>query len=306
MEPLGNEQVRTYTNNSEEIEPTHGGLELAARLPHRVRSYRDLLAKVATLAYDNSHYTLLFRGQSEDFGFDATAVAQGRSALYPSIFRTVPNQGQRAPDMEKVISGRFAILRKAEECLNDLLLCGEISRNKLLRRALLQHYEVCPTPLLDVTPILGVAVSFAFQGTKGEPLLCIFAVPHLTGIISTSVEAGTQTVRLAGVCPPTAFRPHFQDAILIGDYPDVDDSLLPPKNQGKLCHNFACRLLAKFQLPTISKLRKGGFSPVADTILRPDDSDEYAKRLTPLADKFRPELERLLNTAFRSRVNRSA
>lgn len=304
MEPLGNEQVRTYTHSREEIEPTHGGLILAARPPHRVRSYRDLLAKVAALAYHNSHYTLLFRGQSEDFGFDATA-GEGRSALYPSIFRTVPNQGHHAPDMEKVVSGRFAILRKAEDCLNDLLRWGEITRNKLLRRALLQHYEVCPTPLLDVTPILGVAVSFAFQGAKEEPLLCVFAVPHLTGIVSTSVEAGTQTVRLAGVCPPTAFRPHFQDAILIGDYPDVDDSLLPPKSQGKLRHSFACRLLAKFQLPTISKLRKGGFSAVADTILRPDKSDEYAKRLTPLADTFRPELERLIQTAFLGRVNRS-
>jgi hypothetical protein len=66
----------------------------------------------------------------------------------------------------------------------------------------LQHYEVCGTPLLDVTHSLRVAASFATNdAVKGHnPTLYVLVVPALSGSVSASSDQGLQTIRLSSIC----------------------------------------------------------------------------------------------------------
>ena len=84
--------------------------------------------------------------------------------------------------------------------------------------SVLQHYEVCDTPLIDVTHSLRVACSFALEkGEKGQ--LYVLGFPHPTGGITYSVEEELLTVRLLSVCPPRAVRPYYQEGYLVGSFP---------------------------------------------------------------------------------------
>jgi hypothetical protein len=150
-------------------------------------------------------------------------------------------------DLEK----RFTKLRQAETLLaakfTELKRFGRqrVERQRLLRWAILQHYEVCDTPLLDVTHSLRVAASFASQETT-KGFLYAFAVPNLSGTVTASAEAGIQIVRLSGACPPSAIRPHIQEGFLLGEYPDFASI------EQKECYDlfeldFGRRLIAKFR-----------------------------------------------------------
>jgi hypothetical protein len=258
-----------------------------------VYSYPELLRKVAALAYYNKQFSLLFRGQSKDYMLDALGGIGVHSHLYPSILRTVPGISKSAVDMKFVLERRFIILASAERKLKTCARIGEINRDQVLRWALLQHYEVCPTPLLDVTSSLHVALSFAAEKSRDNSVFYVLAVPQMAGAISVSIDAGTQVIRLSQVCPPEALRPHFQEALLIGNYPalDTEDFLLNP--HGKLRFNFAGRLLAKFCLNGCRSWARSGFQPTASDILRPDQEDPYFDMMAEVANHVRPELEEL-------------
>jgi hypothetical protein len=85
----------------------------------------------------------------------------------------------------------------------------------------LQHYEICKTPLLDVTHSLRIAASFASQENNGMGFIFALGVPNLSGAITASAEAGLQIIRLSSVCPPSAVRPHIQEGYLLGEYPEM-------------------------------------------------------------------------------------
>jgi len=188
----------------------------------------------------------MFRGQ----GFDYRNMKKN-TTLKPSLFR--PRSGSALAPGEGTLTTRFRNLRQSESRLiveyerARLLGVERLKRHRILRWAILQHYEVCPTPLLDVTHSLRVAASFASQGAAAEVFLFVLAVPNLSGAITASAEAGLQIVRLASVCPPTALRPHIQEGYLLGEYPEMADF-----GQKELyCHSeidFGRRLLAKFRL----------------------------------------------------------
>jgi hypothetical protein len=128
-----------------------------------------------------------------------------------------------------------------------LLGVERIKRYRILRWAILQHYEECPTPLLDVTHSLRNAASFAsHDNISGSAYVFVLGVPNLSGAVTSSSEAGLQIIRLSSACPPDAVRPHFQEGYLLGEYPEIAD-------YGKNSHyslnemDFGRRLLAKFR-----------------------------------------------------------
>jgi hypothetical protein len=287
------EKVLTYDAGRDEIGWGQGGLPRAAAPPHSVHSYTELLRKVAALAYYNKQFSLLFRGQSNDYMLDALGETGVHSHLYPSILRIVPGISKSAVDMKFVLGRRFTILAAAERKLKTCARIGEINRDQILRWALLQHYEVCPTLLLDVTSSLHVALSFAVEKSGDNAILYVLAVPQMAGVISVSIDAGTQVIRLSQVCPPEALRPHFQEALLMGNYPVLDTEDFPLDPRGKLRFNFAGRLLAKFCLNGCRSWAQSGFQPTASDILRPDQEDPYFDMMAEVADHIRPELEEL-------------
>jgi hypothetical protein len=190
----------------------------------------------------------------------------------------------------EVVQRRYRRLRRAEQFLvrewrnANLPDLRRIERYKNLRWTILQHYEVCPTPLLDVTHSLRVAVSFAAERASNHSvMLYVFAVPQISGAITASAEAELQILRLSSICPPTATRPHFQEGYLLGNYPDIQSP--EEKEQYELYEvDFGRRLLCKFRL-NLDHFWRDDFPQVSHDALYPD-----ARR-----DPFLEISERIMN-----------
>jgi len=208
-----------------------------------VEDYLALARCVAELQFRNRQHVLLFRGQAADHKNRA-----GHTTLKPTLFRADASGNPSVAELGR----RFDALRRAEELLvhayrsESFLGRERVARQRIVRWSMLQHYEVCRTPLLDVTHSLRIAASFASHDATDEAFLYVVGVPGLGGAISASSEASLQTVRLASVCPPTALRPHLQEGYLIGEYPDIAQI---HEKQRYRDHevDFGRRLIAKFR-----------------------------------------------------------
>ena len=245
---------------------------------HHVTSYLDLAKKVAELQFKNRDYVLLFRGQGGDF-----KNRQKFTTLKPSLFR--PRAGDKQnPDSDTLIT-RFNRLRVAERHLmrqyanSRLVGVARLKRYQILRWAILQHYEVCPTPLLDVSQSLRVAASFASLESTDEAHIFVLGVPNISGAITASAEAGIQIIRLSSVCPPAALRPHLQEGYLLGEYPQMlgyDQKELYEHYE----IDFGRRLVTKFRFkPTQFWENSGSFPPVMRTALYPSESSDPLYRI---------------------------
>jgi hypothetical protein len=205
----------------------------------------DLATKIADLQFHNRDHVLMFRGQTREFKNDKRNTSLKASIIRPQAgSATVPSLG--------VIGQRFEKIRTAERALVEayrsrgLRGIQRLERQQILRWSILQHYEICPTPLLDVTQSLRVAASFASDGATEFAYIYVLGVPQISGAITASAEAGLQVVRLASVCPPSAVRPHLQEGYLLGEYPDfssVGQKELYPHFE----MDFGRRLVAKFR-----------------------------------------------------------
>lgn len=234
---------------------------------HRVDSFLDLATKVAELQFRNRDHVLLFRGQGGDYLNQAK-----NTMLKPSLFRPPP--GSRKNPGAGTLTTRFDTLRSAEERLvmeyarAGLLGIERLKRHQILRWAILQHYEVCSTPLLDVTHSLRIAASFASLARKKDAYIFVVGVPNLSGAITASAEAGLQIVRLSSVCPPSALRPHMQEGYLLGEYPELSGY---DRKQNYFHHeiDFGRRLVAKFRFDPTDFWSNDDFPQVSESALYP-------------------------------------
>lgn len=243
-----------------EIEASFNGSSAQKAQAFPVKDYRTLVEQIAKLAFLNKDYLLFFRGQSQDY-----RKKGGASSFYPSIYR-----GDILSQEELQL--RFSILRDAEKRLrnefNNHEIEGkrEVHRKQYIRWSILQHYEVCPTPLLDFTHSIPVACSFAQHEADNEFVyVFVFGMPYVTNRISVNSEHDIVNVRLLSISPPDALRPYFQDGYLAGTDDITDDY----ENKSEL--DFTNRLIAKFQIPNNSNFWGRGFSKVPDTLLYPRD-----------------------------------
>lgn len=209
----------------------------------QVPTYRRLIEHVAQLSYANKDHLLFFRGQGRDFKNKA-----GASSFYPSIYR-----GERLPREELAV--RFDVLTGASRRLVDAFerngIAGtqEVRRRKYIQWSILQHYEVCPTPLLDFTHSVRVACSFATLDPDGDDAyVYAFGLPYITNRISVNSEQDLVNVRLLSICPPDALRPYFQEGYLAG----TDEVTTDYESKDEL--DFTRRLIAKFQIPPQRRL----------------------------------------------------
>lgn len=242
MEILGNQSIWSFAAGATATRLTCSSIRKGPA--HRVRSYMDLATKVAELQFRNRDYVLMFRGQQADH-----RNRLNFTSLKPTLLRG--SQSNRVPS-EGVLERRFARLVAAEVALiaeygrRRLLGIERLTRQRALRWALLQHYEICATPLLDVTQSLRIAASFASMAGEGGGVVFVLAIPNVSGAITASAEAGLQVVRLASVCPPSAVRPHVQEGYLLGEYPECASA------EQKMLYShaemdFGRRLIAKFE-----------------------------------------------------------
>ena len=250
----------------------------------------DLATKVAELQFRNPDFVLMFRGQSTDY-----LNSKGNSTIKASLFRASkhfvhnPKKTIHDPDNTPYLPSiatlkeRYQTLEKAEFFLvthyesEKFLGLQRLKRHRILRWAILQHYEVCCTPLLDVTHSLRIAASFASNTAKDEAFIYVMGVPNLSGAITASAEAGIQIVRIASVCPPSALRPHIQEGYLLGEYPDMV-SYDQKELYGHYEMDFARRLVAKFRFNPSTFWHASAFPKVPRKALYPPtDNDPLRK-----------------------------
>ena len=119
--------------------------------------------------------------------------------FYPSIYR-----GDYLSHAE--LRNRFDILDGCSKALAQLFeenkIDGyrDVKRRKLIQWSILQHYEVCSTPLLDFTQSLRVACSFAYLNNNSDKaFVFMFGLPYLTNRISLNSEHDIVTVRLLSI-----------------------------------------------------------------------------------------------------------
>jgi hypothetical protein len=253
---------------------------------HRVNSFLELATKVAELQFRNREHVLMFRGQGSDH-----RNSKNNTTLKPSLFR--PRSGTTAPPNGGTLTRRFETLKEAERILirkyqqASMLGAERLERHRILRWAILQHYEVCPTPLLDVTHSLRIAASFASQGAIGDVFLYVLAVPNLSGAITASAEAGLQIVRLSSVCPPSAVRPHIQEGYLLGEYPEMTE-YGQKELYGHYEIDFGRRLLAKFLFDPTTFWKNDAFPLVMKKALYPPRQGDP---LFTLAEEINSDLD---------------
>jgi hypothetical protein len=272
METIGQTEIWSFFDNSFNVKRAknttvrHGS-------GHRVKSFLELATKVAELQFRNRDYVLLFRGQGGDY-FNR----ENNTTLKPSLFR--PVSGQTVNPGPQVLVQRFQMLKRAESDLErryrnaKFLGVERLQRHEILRWAILQHYEVCATPLLDVTHSLRIAASFASLGTSNSAF-----VPNLSGAVTASAEAGLQIIRLSSVCPPSAVRPHIQEGYLLGEYPELSGY----EQKGLYHHyeiDFGRRLVAKFRFAPTSFWKEDAFPKVSRDALYPAPTDDPLYQLT--------------------------
>ncbi|MXV17731.1 FRG domain-containing protein [Hufsiella ginkgonis] len=205
-----------------------------------VSSYIDLVKAIAAVSFEHKDYLLFFRGQEKDY-----VNKNGNSSFYPSIYRTSNENLSK-----ELLSIRFKKLEQASNLLINRLenvqdLDGgirELKKRKYIRWSILQHYEVCDTPLLDLTQSIRVACSFALMNRSSGGFVYVFALPYITNRISINSEHDIVNIRLLNICPPNALRPYFQEAYLVG----TEDVMMNYDERTDL--DFKQRLVAKFQL----------------------------------------------------------
>lgn len=244
--------------------------------PYQVDSFRELVEHIAKLSFKNKDHLLFFRGQTTDYKNKA-----GSSTFYPSIYR-----GDYLPLRE--ITNRFDILEGACKALVDLFETNsvegyrELKRRKSVQWSILQHYEICNTPLLDFTHSLRVACSFATMATKDDyGYVFVFGLPYITNRISVNSEHDLINIRLLSICPPTALRPYFQEGYLAG----TDD--ITTNFEAKTELDFNNRLIAKFKIPNDTSFWGGGFHKIPQKSLYPDNDPifELCQQIKDIAER---------------------
>lgn len=179
--------------------------------PILVDSFSDLIMKVAQLSFDNKDFLLFFRGQSENH-----LDENRKSTLLPSMYRRVKS----IEDLElqdEILTVASKMLIAEIKKFDNLKVANDISRIKYLAWGILQHYEVCDTPLLDITQSLQVACSFAsIDSTNKFGYVYVLALPYIFNRISINSEFDLVNVRLLSISPPKASRPFLQDGFLVG------------------------------------------------------------------------------------------
>lgn len=245
-------------HHTSEIEQYLSGQTFEKADAFPVPTYRYLIEQIAKLSYLNKDHLLFFRGQGLDF-----RNRGGASTFYPTIYR-----GDYVTERE--LNERFDLLDNAARQLKNLFQSNRVQGEDELRWkvyiqwSILQHYEVCATPLLDLTHSTRVACSFAqLEAQNDNGFVYVFGLPYVMNRISHNSEHDLVNVRLLSICPPEALRPYFQEGYLVA----TED--IRNEYDSKTDLDFNRRLIAKFRIPKSVSFWGKGFSSIPKLVLYP-------------------------------------
>lgn len=209
-----------------------------------VSSYWTLVTLTSKIAAANPGYMLCYRGQQNDFHLGN----QIGHVLCPTLWRTNPEADFDTKcatllSKDQQFMQSYKSYEKADSRIVELM-----KETPLARWALLQHYGVCDTPLLDLTRSLQVACSFASGGDDGVGYVYVLGLPYQNQAITTDTESDITCMSLLGVTPSNARRPLVQEGYLACDgnwwrvYSRAD------RYSGDRDVDFSSRLLAVIQV----------------------------------------------------------
>jgi hypothetical protein len=279
MEPIY-QNVQSFKPGSNELIPLTVD-QIRAQSGHLVNTYSELISKLARLAFANPELVLLLRGQRREYR------EAGKTTIFPTMYRQ-PGNGNAMYGYQ--LKQRYEELRQKEDSLCQLFeydstYRNRVGRSELARWAILQHYEVCPTPLLDVTHSALVASSFAFLESSANPaksyFIYVLGLPQISGSVTVASAQALQVVRLSSVCPPETLRPYFQEGYLMGTYPSVD-TLDEKLRYGRDEMDCARRLVAKFRIPTHRRFWDQGFQTLPACAVYPEETSPLIARIKAL------------------------
>ena len=237
-----------------------------------VKSYRDLVELTAQIAIWNKRYDMFFRGQTNDY-----KNKNDKSDIYPAICRP-----DRKIDGSYKASIKSITIEKRLDELNSFIeyLSKQEKRPFRIKRtknfiendyALIQHYGILPTPMVDITQSLRVAATFALRNSN-TGYLYVFGLPYPHGSISYFIDNNIALLKLHNSCPSNAKRPRYQEGFLVGRFP-----FSPYKSVGD---NLATRMLAKFRLDNSDEhFWDGLFMPLPEELLFPDGDEKMTELL---------------------------
>lgn len=248
--------------------------------PLDVHRYEELVEHLAKINYYNKQYSLFYRGQRRDH-----LITKRLTTLYPSIYRnhlTIAARVKRFKILDYASSQLITIL---EQHNNNIKLIGINNLRKFseLTWSILQHYQICDTPVLDITHSLRVAASFSLvedkENQRREGILYVMGFPHINDYISYHVSEELFNIKLLSICPPAAKRPFYQEGFVAGTFPYYD---LMKK---KASFDFKNRLIAKFRLVNDHNDFFGrGLDIIPFDSLYPNARDTFYNLLRPLKD----------------------
>ncbi len=233
--------------------------------------------EVAHVTLSNRNYEMYYRGQRKDYKNNQAVFYKERipkTIIYPSICRPELNDdGTPKHSIRKTqISKRYEDLSKMVE-----LVRGRRSYFNEYYYSLFQHYEILPTPLIDITQSLRVAASFALNKSK-TGYVYVFGLPYPNQSISYYSDLGIVLIKLQNVVPVKALRPRYQEGYLVGKYP-----IRPTKTNSD---DLANRMVAKFLVDNADgKFWDKYFQPMPNEILYPE-SDEVEESMIKMKAAF--------------------
>lgn len=260
MKPVRNIKLASFQTVKDKTTP-YGILDAG---PIEVHDFRDLLEKNAEVVSRNTGYSIFYRGQSRQF-FDR----KGNVSILPSIYRGVSQK------QGSLLEKRFDILDDSVKLLRGNLAGGS-SRgldSKFMRTvncwAIIQHYELFGSPLIDVTQSLRVACAFALQEAdvpEGEgPVVYDIALPFAAGPLTLDDNEELYLMKLDALMPPDALRPFIQESYLVGDE-------LIGKNVGDIARSdLKRRVIASFRLSGDKEKWRKDIGLSADSLMVGDD-----------------------------------
>ena len=278
-------------------------VEVASDEGCEVKTFSGLQNKVAEISYKNPALNLYYRGQKKDY----KDCNKRLTSLFPSLYR----QSENIAICKKLCQDYFDIVitklskRILEKLKEEGFFKKSQGRNEYqdARRfpeiawAILQHYEICPTPLLDVTQSLYVAANFAtvpwnqIKNDDKSAYIYVLGLPNINGHISYFTHKCLVMLKLDAVCPPDAKRPHYQQGYVIGSLPHV---AIHPNNLH--VRDFRHRLVAKFRIRNVNKFWKDkGYSPLEKEVLMPR-KDKVKICLEDYKEEYRREHKKLLRS----------
>ncbi|MCA0301934.1 MAG: FRG domain-containing protein [Proteobacteria bacterium] len=218
----GPRSYRTFKNSphlSDDLRGTRqSAKEVAEEAPLYAQNYAELLEIISFLSVMNKRHSLYFRGQVDDRPPKAALFRDTWASLSGKRHEINARPGVRQkvwqhllehiPFLVQDVCGRFPTPRPAT-----------LSLFREAVWAVAQHYYLWPTPLIDVSPNLRVAASFALSKRQASGFVYVYALPASTNSVTFDADQHVVLARLQAVCPPVAKRPHYQDGYLIGRFP---------------------------------------------------------------------------------------